>query len=143
MSRIVLLLCAVATACASGAPRPISVRLGEDACAHCRMTIVSTATAAQIVAAGAEPVMFDELGCLSSYLASHEIGDAAIFVVEHRTGEWLDATRAIFTRTGQATPMGSGLLAHADAASRDADDAARNGTAVPAGEVLQPLGERR
>ena len=50
-----------------------------------------------------------------------------VFVADHRTGEWVDARRAVFTRTSIDTPMASGLVAHADAASRDADPAAAGG----------------
>jgi copper chaperone NosL len=143
VTRVLLLLCVVATGCASAPAAPIQVRLGEDACAYCRMTIVSTTTAAQIVVPGAEPVIFDELGCLSNFLSAHTVPGAAIFVADHRTGSWVDAGRAVFTRTGVQTPMSSGLLAHADAASRDADPAARNGTAVAAADVLRTEGGRR
>lgn len=142
MRPTVLLLCAFVTACASGPARPIPLRLGEDACAYCRMTIVSTTTAAQMVVPGAEPLMFDEIGCLSNYLSANHLEDATIFVADHRTGEWVDAATAVFTRTNTQTPMASGLLAHADAASRDADEAARNGTPVPASGVLRPDGAR-
>ncbi len=136
MTRAFLLLAMLAAGCASGPAQPLQVRLGEDACAYCRMTIVSTTTAAQIVVSGAEPVIFDELGCLSNYLAANTIEGARIFVADHRTLAWVDAAGAVFTRTATQTPMSSGLLAHADAASRDADAAARNGTPVPASIVL-------
>ena len=52
------------------ADRPADgIALGQDACAHCRMVIVSQATAAQIAAPGEEPRFFDEIGCLRDYLA--------------------------------------------------------------------------
>jgi len=121
----------VMSACAGGLPTPAAVGLGEDACAHCRMTLVSQSTAAQIARRGDEPVFFDEVGCLRNYLGSHVTpGDAVVFVADHRTGEWVNARTAVFTRTSTSTPMGSGLLAHADAASRDADPAAAGGSAA-------------
>jgi copper chaperone NosL len=95
------------------------------------MVIVSQATAAQIVSAGEEPRFFDEIGCLRAYLAaaSATLTDrTVIYVADHRTGEWVEARRAVFTRTSAATPMSSGVIAHTDAASRDADPAARGGT---------------
>jgi copper chaperone NosL len=103
------------------------------------MTIVSTATAAQIVAPGAEPIVFDELGCLREYLREHTPEAAArIFVADHRSGEWIDAAIAVFTKSTVQTPMSSGLLAHADMASRDADPSARDGSLVAAADVLVP-----
>jgi copper chaperone NosL len=88
------------------------VRLGEDACAHCRMTIVSLATAAQIVAPGAEPVFFDDLGCLEAFkLAAPPPEGAVVFVMDSQSSEWIDAREATFISTSQHTPMGSGLVA--------------------------------
>jgi copper chaperone NosL len=131
-------VCAAMIGCAAGPPAPVAVRLGEDACAHCRMTIVSMATAAQIVSAGAEPIVFDELGCMREYLREHTPGaGATIFVADHRTAEWVDASEAIFTQTSQHTPMASGLLAHANLSSRDADPAAQGGTWKALPEVLE------
>jgi copper chaperone NosL len=130
-------ICMFSLGCAAAAHAPAAIRVGEDTCAHCRMTLLSTRTAAQIVVAGDEPVIFDELGCLRDYLAAHApSGEARIYVADHRTGAWLDAAAAVFTRTSIATPMSSGLLAHADAASRDAVAAARGGAAVSRESVL-------
>lgn len=129
MTRWGLAAALVMSACAGGPPGPAAIGLGEDACGSCRMTIVSRATAAQMVRAGDEPVFFDELGCLRDFLIGRGVPeDAVIYVTDHRTGAWVNARSAIFTRTSTATPMASGLLAHADAQSRDADPAAAGGS---------------
>jgi len=137
MNRIVMLVCVTLAACATHDPRPATIRLGEDACASCRMTIVSMQNAAQIVAPGAEPILFDEIGCLRNYLAATPLTDGALVVVaDHRTGEWIDARHAVFTQTAVATPMSSGVLAHTDVRSRDADERARGGAPIAADAVL-------
>lgn len=137
MTRWVLVACLALSAC-SGPLRPANLRLGEDACAHCRMTLVSDRTAAQIVTPGGEPLIFDELECLRDYLGATPLGeDAVVFVIDHRTGTWLDARQAVFTRTSEHTPMGSGLVAHANPASRDAD-ATGHGAPVAADFILRP-----
>jgi copper chaperone NosL len=106
------------------------------------MVIVSQSTAAQIVSSGEDPRFFDEIGCLRDYLSSLSsapvplAADAVIYVADHRSGEWVEAGRAIFTRTATATPMASGVIAHADAASRDADPAAQGGMTMTAREIL-------
>jgi len=129
MTRWLLAAALVMSACAGGPPGPAAIGLGEDACAACRMTIVSRATAAQIVRAGDEPVFFDDLGCLRDYLRRQPLpGDAVVYVADHRTGAWLNARAAVFTKTTVVSPMASGLLAHADASSRDADPAAAGGS---------------
>jgi copper chaperone NosL len=130
MRVVVAALCVGAMAC-GGTARPVEIAIGQDACAHCRMTLVSTRTAAQIVSRSGEPVVFDDIGCLRDYLAATPAApDARAFVADHRTGAWVDAAAAVFTRTAEPTPMASGLVAHADAASRDADPAARGGTPI-------------
>jgi copper chaperone NosL len=130
MTRLLTTLAALASALACGTvpAGPVTIDLKNDTCAHCRMGIVSTTTAAQVVAAGEEPRFFDDIGCLRDYLAGAALtSDAVVFVADHRTGDWIDARRAVVTKTSIDTPMASGLVAHADAASRDADPAAAGG----------------
>lgn len=132
-----LTLMCIAAACAGGPTGPATIELGQDACAHCRMTIVSNTTAAQIVAPGEEPRFFDELGCLRDYLAGNIVAsDGSVYVADHRTQEWVDARTAVFTATSTPTPMASGFLAHGNAASRDADPAARGGRPIAAATIL-------
>jgi copper chaperone NosL len=76
------------------------------------MTIVSRATAAQIVAPGAEPIFFDDLRCLTDHLARTPLTeDARVFVADRATGEWIDQRDAVITKEHESTPMGSGLVA--------------------------------
>lgn len=133
---ILLSLLAVA-ACAPAGPRPVEPRLGDDACAQCRMTLVSIATAGQIAAPGEEPIMFDDLGCLRDYLREHPLAaDAAVFVADHHSRSWVDARQAILTRAAVRTPMDSRVIAHADRESRDADPDALHGEPLSAGWLL-------
>ena len=130
MMRVALALCVLSVSCAART-EPATIRLGEDACASCRMTILSMNTAAQIVGPGLEPVLFDEIGCLRQYLATTPLPpEAILFVADHRTGEWVNARTAVFTKTRTETPMSSGILAYADAASRDADSTADRGAPI-------------
>ena len=130
-------MCLVAMACGPQPIVPADLRLGEDACEHCRMTLIAINTAAQIVAPGEEPVVFDDIGCMRDYLATRAVPNAArIFVADHRTGAWVDAATAVFTKAAIQTPMSSSLLAHADAGSRDADAAAAGGVPVVPATVL-------
>lgn len=138
MTRLVgvVVVCLLA-GCSQEAGGPAEIALGSDQCANCRMVIVSQTTAAQIVAPGDEPVAFDEVGCLRDYLAHTPLqADAVAYVADHRTGAWIDARRALFTQARTATPMASGIIAHADAASRDADPAARAGRPVTTVAIL-------
>jgi len=128
----------LAAACAAGTPQPVVIDLAHDACASCRMVISSTATAAEVVAPGEEPRLFDDIGCLRKGLAeSAPPADAVIYVADHVSGAWLRAEQAVFTHVpALQTPMGSGLVAHRDAAGRDGDAAARGGSAVTIADAL-------
>lgn len=112
MRRSSILACVISVGCASVAVRPAEIRLGEDACAHCRMTIVSSRTAAQIVSPGAEPIFFDDLACLEAFRSGRTLADGAVtFVMDRDSARWIGAHEAVLTRTSEQTPMGSGLVA--------------------------------
>jgi copper chaperone NosL len=140
--RTTLLATVAAFACGSSAPEPASLDTRNDQCASCRMTVSDARFAAQVVAPGELPRFFDDLGCLADFLKSGKApAGAAAFVAEHRTKAWIRAEGALYTRVpGLATPMGSHVVAHADAASRDRDDDARGGTPVAAQALFGPNG---
>jgi copper chaperone NosL len=129
-------------ACSGSAPEPAALDTRNEACASCRMAVSSAVFASQLVAPGELPRFFDDLGCLADFLkAGRAPRDATAFVADHRTKAWVRADRAVFTRVpGLETPMGSHVIAHADAASRDQDGDARGGTPVAAAELFGPGG---
>jgi len=103
------------------------------------MVVSEQRFAAQIVAMGAEPMFFDDLGCLKNYIRQRAgtATGAFVYVADHRTGSWVPGAAAIYTRpTALETPMGGGMIAHADTASRNADPAARGGLSVDARDVI-------
>lgn len=123
MTRLVGVLAVVAAACTSSPPGPAVLDTATEHCRSCQMPISDAHTASQIVAPGEETRFFDDLACLRAALTRTPLAaDARVFVVDHRSGQWVDASRAVFSEVpGLATPMASGLVAHADAATRDAD----------------------
>ena len=127
-----------AVACGSGAPEPAALDTRNEPCASCRMAVSGAAFASQLVAPGELPRFFDDLGCLADYLkAGKAPARATAFVADHRTKAWVRADRAVYTRVpGLETPMGSHVIAHADAASRDADPVAKTGQPVSAAELF-------
>jgi copper chaperone NosL len=125
---------------------PAPLDTANDSCAHCRMAVSDRHFAAQIVAPGEEPLFFDDIGCLRDFLKEaaslHEGAEA--YVADHLTGDWVEAAHAIYTVNGSIqTPMASGLMAHADAGSRDRDTASKGGRPVTAAEVIGPLGRQQ
>jgi len=129
---------AVTAGCRPGPPEPAALVPGEESCASCRMTVSEPRFASQVVAPGEEPRFFDDHGCLRDFLrAGRAPRGSAAFVADHRGREWVAAGRAVYTRVpGLHTPMGSGLVAHADAASRAADPVAAPGTPLGAADVF-------
>jgi copper chaperone NosL len=126
-------------ACTGTDPAPAELDPTTELCASCRMPVSDPRLAAQIVAPGEEPRFFDDIGCLRDYLAGNRPlpRRAALYVADHRTKAWTPAARARYTICpAVATPMSSHLLAHADAASRQRDSAARSGTPIAVSEAL-------
>ncbi len=130
------------SACASGEAGPAVIDTRNDTCSFCRMAISDVRFAAQIVAPHEEPVFFDDIGCFASYVkAQHPREEAIAYVADHRTRQFVRAARATYTKvSGHETPMASRLIAHADAASRDADPDARGGAPQTLAEVFGPAG---
>ena len=138
----VLLAILLAAACSAGPPAPAALDTRNEACASCRMAVSTAAFASQVVAPGELPRFFDDLGCLSAFLEGGRIPAGAVaYVADHRTRAWVRADAAVYTRVpGLETPMGSHVIAHADAASRDQDGDAKGGTPVAAAELFEPTG---
>lgn len=138
MTRPLLLLLAMMPGCTTGPVQPVSIDTRNDTCAYCRMVVSDPRVAAQIVARGEEARVFDDIGCLRDHLARRGVPrDATVFVADHRTGEWVEARDAVYTiSTGRRTPMASGIVAHGNRASRDADPAAAGGVDVPVRAIL-------
>jgi copper chaperone NosL len=130
-------------ACGSGVPKPAPLDTTNDRCAYCRMPVSDSRLAAQIVAPAEEPRFFDDLGCLAGELARSGglPSRSVVYVADHRSGDWIPRETAVFTRSPAAeTPMASHLLAHADAASRDRDPAARGGAPVRFDDMVRAAG---
>jgi copper chaperone NosL len=139
--RVIVLFVAFAAACGGGPRGPAELDTRHDNCRFCRMTVSDRRFAAQIVAPGEEALFFDDLGCVTSYLKDAKAAGtgSVLYVSDHRTREWVPAATAVFTRVeGLETPMGSGMVAHRDAASRAADAGLRPGVPVPLGEIVPP-----
>ena len=141
----VALLCglALAAACRGGPPEPAPLDTKNEQCGFCRMAVSDARFAAQLVAPGEIPRFFDDLGCLGGYLKGGRglPRGARAYVADHRTKAWLRAESALYTRVpGLATPMSSHLIAHADAASRDADPDAQGGSPARIEDVFGPEG---
>jgi copper chaperone NosL len=130
MRHALVLAALFATSCGSDGSGPAALDPENEACSWCRMAISDVRSAGQLVAPSEEPRFFDDIGCLGRYVAGSRTPPkgAVAYVADHRTRKWIRAGAAIYTRVAALeTPMGSHLVAHADAASRDADAEAKGG----------------
>jgi copper chaperone NosL len=136
-------LAATILSCTGAEAPPAPLDTKNETCRSCRMPVSDARLAAQLAAPGEEPKFFDDIGCLREFLKQGDPlrAGAVAYVADHRTGAWVRASVATFSRCpALETPMGSHLIAHADADSRDDDPAARACAAVPAMDILGPSG---
>jgi copper chaperone NosL len=140
---LALLALVVVEACSRGPVAPAELNTKNESCGWCRMAVSDARFAAQLVSPSEEPRFFDDVGCLETFLKSGGApakGQVA-YVADHRTKAWVRASHAVYTKKpGLETPMGSGLIAHADAASRDADADAAGGAPIPVRDIFGPNG---
>jgi copper chaperone NosL len=129
---------AVATGCRQADLRPAELDTRNEQCRFCSMVVSSRFFAAQVVAPGEEARFFDDLGCLASWLKDNRLPPrAAVFVADHRTGDWVPAASAVYSRVQTLdTPMSSHLVAHVSEASRTEDPAAADGATLSAADAI-------
>lgn len=138
-----LVAAALLVACSGAPPPPVEIDTRNDACSWCRMAISDRRFAAQVVAAAEEPKLFDDIGCLRDWLrGGADLPRGAVaWVADHRTSAWVPAGRAVYAKhPGLATPMASGLVAWADAASRGSDPESSGGAPLTPADVFGPAG---
>ena len=94
-------------------PQPI--QHGRDACARCRMPVGAPGFAGEIRDRAGAVTVYDDIGCLLD--AHREMKDQAAetWVEDRVSGRLVPLGEATLVRGGETTPMGSGLLAFADA----------------------------
>lgn len=140
-----LLAAALLAGCPDSGHGPAPLDTKHEQCAFCRMGVSDRRFAAQLTAPGSEPKFFDDAGCLRDWLKEpKEKAPWTAWVSDHRTKEFVPAATAVFAKSPTVqTPMSSGILAWADAASRDQDPAAAGGAPLAAADVLGPLAPGR
>ena len=130
---------ALLLACAAPAPRPIVY--GSDQCAHCHMTIADPRYAAELVTKTGKVLVFDDIGCLTAFLAAGDVAPATV----HSTWAHDYLAPDAFIRTAELqfvrstafhTPMSSGIIAVARSSSADSLGAAAHGERLDWAQVL-------
>ena len=100
---------------------PPEIAYGLEECYHCRMIISEEGHAAAVDLGDGEFRKFDDIGCLLGSVRDLESAPRQAWVHAADSGEWLEATRAVFVvDQARMTPMGSGVVASSsEAAARE------------------------
>lgn len=127
------------TACAAPAFRPIAY--GDEACAHCHMTITDGRFGAELASRKGRTWTFDDPTCLAAFLAEGGIPAdqvAARWVNDFLHPErHLDAEQATYLRTDRiATPMGGGVIALTPGAEADSLRRVLGGEVLTWGDLM-------
>lgn len=117
---------------ASCAVSPAPIQYGKDACHHCKMTLMDRKFGAEIVTRKGKVYIFDDTGCLVTFLSSGEVKPADIahtLITDFVTGTLVDASSAFYLQADAvSSPMASNLAAFAQRADRDAFHKTWHGT---------------
>lgn len=118
MNRILIALISLMTlAACSSDPRPIV--LGQDACHHCKMTLMDPKFGAELVTEKGKIFIFDDVNCMLGYMDSEE-GKSQTFkhilVMDYlNPGTLIDANFAHYLKSSEfKTPMASEVVAFPD-----------------------------
>lgn len=96
----------------NGRVSPPSLRLGQEACARCRMIISDARFAAALTTEAGDTAKFDDVGCMVEHEAGAFRATTVYWVRDFKSDAWLDAREAIFVRSKEInSPMGFGLAA--------------------------------
>jgi copper chaperone NosL len=119
-----LLAAALLAACQGATtwpPAPAEARLGEDACAHCRMIVSDGRFAAQAWDRDGTVEWFDDVGCVLERRGGPGSDPAAVFVHAFDDASWVRGDTGFVVRSPDiASPMGHGFAAFATRARADA-----------------------
>ena len=96
--------------CSSG-PRPI--RVGQDACTFCKMTVSDKKFGAEIVTDKGKVFVFDDLHCMAAYLKENQqASNSDFYIVNFENGELLPKDKAFILKSESLrSPMGSNMAA--------------------------------
>ncbi len=121
----VVVAMAALLACFGGGPRLL--RIGQDACDYCRMSISDGRFGGEVVTSTGRVRTFDSVECLAGYVAAAEQAPSSlgVWVADYRTSELVPVASARFVVSDSIhSPMGRRLLAlRADASPSAATDA--------------------
>jgi copper chaperone NosL len=127
-------------ACGRG---PVPVRVGQDACEYCRMTVSDARFAGEVVNEHGRASTFDSIECLASYTKGSRIPAAHLWVANFADPTaWIPAHDAAYLKSDRLpSPMGRHLAAFVSTEAAVAAQREMGGTVLSWNEVLAATGE--
>ncbi len=109
---VIALLTAMCTSCADKTYTPPEIIVDKSSCARCAM-LISDSRYAAAIKSGASYLVFDDIGCMLTYIeANHGVDDKLVWVRDYTMDTWIGAKQAqFFHAEGDVTPMGYGYIA--------------------------------
>ncbi len=100
-------------------PQPEAIRVGEDECAYCRMSISDERYGAELVTNKSKVYKFDSIECLAAHVSANGEGSDdvhSLWLMDfNNPGNWLDVNDAwIVQSENLRSPMGMNLTAVSD-----------------------------
>lgn len=113
LSVVAIMLIVLITACN---PKPEPINAGKDSCAECKMTIMDTKFAAEVVTKKGRVYKFDDVHCVAGFLERRgvELGDIhqTLFVNYNNTSEFVKVGAVEFVVSSHfKSPMGGNAAA--------------------------------
>ena len=134
---VIVAVALLSTACSATAMGPPEIVVDRTACSHCGMFVSEPVYGAAYQAAGHEPRIFDDIGCLLNAVRRETASPITIWLQDAGGAGWLAAGAATVVASPRVrTPMGGGLLAYADAAAAEKAAAAHGGRVMRSWEEL-------
>ena len=114
---------------------PPEIRFGQDTCKACGMIIEDERYAAALVtvspSGAVEKYSFDDIGEMLEFAPPQGAQEVRRYVRDVATRQWIDAGRATLVKSPTTqTPMGSGVVAYADAQAAQVAVKENGGTLV-------------
>ena len=112
---VLMALSTAMTSCSPPEPRPI--KLNEDACSFCKMTITDAAFAAELTTKKGRQYVFDDLSCMKDYIKENSgLEIAGYYVTDFiHPGQFVNLSDATLIQSDSLrSPMGGNIAGFAD-----------------------------
>src|SRR5690242_18784069 len=93
---IALLTAVLLLGCAAQADVPPEIAVDKVSCARCSM-LISDSRFAAAMRSGTEYLVFDDIGCMLTYVdANHRVDEKQMWVRDYTTDKWIGVEQALF-----------------------------------------------